>query len=154
MFSNKIIQGGKVKKFFAVLLSIILIFNANNYIFGNEIEEETDYIWLNEEIKNASATPTEEPILGSRYACAFDRNSKEVIFGKEENKEVPMASTTKIMTAIVLMENLDKNNLSLSTKVKVCKEAAIIQGSRLGLKEHDEITIENLLYGLMLCSRK
>ena len=143
-----------MKKVFVILLIFFLILNTNNFSLADEIEEETDYIWLNEEIKNVSANPTEIPDSASRYICALDRNSKQIIFGKAENKQVPMASTTKIMTSIVLMENLEKNNLTLNTKVKVCKEAAIIQGSRLGLKENDEITIENLLYGLMLCSRK
>ena len=143
-----------MRKSLLILLIFFLILNVNIFSLADEIEEETDYIWLNEEIKNVSTNPTEMPDLASRYICVLDRNSKEIIFGKEENKRVPMASTTKIMTAIVLMENLEKNNLSLSTKVEVCKKAAIIQGSRLGLKENDEITIENLLYGLMLCSRK
>ena len=64
-----------------------------------------------------------------------------------------MASTTKIMTAIVLLENLEvNNNLTLETKVEVCKQAASIGGSRLGLKIGDKVTINDLLYGLMLCS--
>ena len=66
-----------------------------------------------------------------------------------------MASTTKIMTAIVLLENIEKNNnLTLDTEVEVCKEAGAIGGSRLGLKKGDKISINDLLYGLMLCSRK
>ena len=154
MLFNKIIQGGSVKKIFLSLLCIILFFNLNYCIFADEIEEETDYIWLDEEIKNVTAKPTEIPVLSSRYICALDRNSKEIIFGKEENKRVPMASTTKIMTAIILMENLEKSNLKLDSEVEVCKDAAIIQGSRLGLKAGDKITINDLLYGLMLCSRK
>ena len=97
----------------------------------------------------------QQPNLNSRYVAVFDRNSKEVIYGKNENKRVPMASTTKIMTAIILLENLETNNeLSLDTKIEVCKEAALVGGSRLGLKKKDKITINDLLYGLMLCSRK
>ena len=143
-----------MKKTFIILLSIFFIFNINSFVFADEIEEETDYVWLTEEIEKTSANLTEEPVLSSRYACAFDRNSKEIIFGKNENKRVPMASTTKIMTAIVLMENLEKNNLTLDTEIEVCKAAASIQGSRLGLKTGNKITINDLLYGLMLCSRK
>ena len=143
-----------MKKTLIILLSIFFIFNTYCFVFANEQEEEIDYLWLNDEIKNVSANPTEKLILDSRYICAIDRNSKEILFGKNENKKVAMASTTKIMTAIVLMENLQLNGINLNTKVKVCKEAALIQGSRLGLKKGDEITINDLLYGLMLCSRK
>ena len=66
-----------------------------------------------------------------------------------------MASTTKIMTAIVLLENLGiNNNLTLDSEIEVCKQAGAIGGSRLGLKTGDKVTVNDLLYGLMLCSRK
>ena len=75
---------------------------------------------------------------------------RQILYGKNYDKEVPMASTTKIMTAIVFVEN----NKNLNEEVEVCKQAANIGGSRLGLKTGDKITKEDLLYGLMLCSRK
>ncbi len=134
-----------------IILNILLILQTN--IFAYEIEEETDYIWLQQEIENVSANPISEPNLNSRYAIVLDRNSKAILFAKNENQRVPMASTTKIMTAIVLLENLGvNNNLTLDTQVEVCKEAGTIGGSRLGLKTGDKITVNNLLYGLMLCS--
>lgn len=59
------------------------------------------------------------------------------------------------MTAIVLCEYIEQNkNLSFNSEVEICKQAANIGGSRLGLKTGDKITVDNLLYGLMLCSRK
>lgn len=60
-----------------------------------------------------------------------------------------MASTTKIMTAIVTLENYN-----LSQEVNVSPKAAGTGGSRLGLKKDDKITMKDLLYGLMLESRK
>lgn len=61
-----------------------------------------------------------------------------------------MASTTKIITSIVVVENIE----DLNEKVKISNKAAGTGGSRLGLHEGDEITVKDLLYGLMLCSRK
>ena len=58
-----------------------------------------------------------------------------------------MASTTKIMTAIVVIENADLNKT-----VEISKKSASTGGSRLGLKTGDKITINHLLYGLMLRS--
>lgn len=140
-----------IKNILNISLVILLLFPIN--IFAYEIEEETDYIWLQEEISSVSANPVSEPNLNSRYAIVFDRNSKAVLYGKNENQQVPMASTTKIMTAIVLLENLGvNNNLALDTEVEVCKEAAVVGGSRLGLKTGDKVSVNDLLYGLMLCS--
>lgn len=74
----------------------------------------------------------------------------KVLYGKEENTRCKMASTTKIMTAVIVIENTN----DLNKKVKVSSKAAGTGGSRLGLKTNDEISIKDLLYGLMLCSRK
>lgn len=142
----------KLKKSILVIVAIILLFIQTN-IFAYEIEEDTDYIWLKEEISNVSADSIKEPNLNSRYALVLDRDSKAVLYSKDADKRVPMASTTKIMTAIVLLENLGVNNdLTLDTQIEVCKEAGAINGSRLGLKKGDKVTINDLLYGLMLCS--
>ena len=134
-----------------VVLTIVLSTQIN--IFAYDTEEETDYIWLQEEITNASTNTVSEPVLNSRYAIVVDRESKSILYGKNENEKVPMASTTKIMTAVVLLENLGANNdLTLDTEIEVCKQAASIGGSRLGLKTGDKVIIKDLLYGLMLCS--
>ena len=142
-----------MKRYLLSIFIIIIFFNIFNFSYADEIEEQTDYIWLDEEIKNVSINNKAELLLNAKNICALDRNSKKVIFEKNKDIRVPMASTTKIMTAIVLVENLNKDKIHLNTKVKVGKEAANIQGSRLGLKKGDEITINDLLYGLMLCSR-
>jgi len=125
---------------------LIFILSFINYSISYNIEEDSDYSV--EEIIQTVSTATDNLEISSGYAIAFDRGSKSVIWGKNENKQVPMASTTKIMTAIVLMENCK----DLSTEIEVCKEAAGIGGSRLGLKTNDKITMNDLLYGLMLRS--
>jgi D-alanyl-D-alanine carboxypeptidase len=144
-----------MNKYLKIMLITFFVAFINLNIFAYEVEEDTDYIWLQEEIYYTSTNPVSEPALSSRYVVAFDRDSKCVMYGKDENKQVPMASTTKIMTAIVLLENLGiDNNLTLDSEVEVCKQAGTIGGSRLGLKTGDRVTINDLLYGLMLCSRK
>lgn len=60
-----------------------------------------------------------------------------------------MASTTKIMTAIVILENS-----KLTDVVTISKKAANTGGSRLKINTGDKITVNDLLYGLMLRSRK
>ena len=73
-----------------------------------------------------------------------------VLYGKKENERCKMASTTKILTALVVIENKE----NLGEKVTVSPKSANIGGSRLGLHKNDEITVNDLLYGLLLCSRK
>lgn len=140
-----------VMKKILIFTYIIALFNYNVFAYESENDEEyedLDYVWLDETIEEAKKQENEPEIL-SKCAVAYDRKSKTIIWGKNENQRVPMASTTKIMSAIILLENAN-----LSDEIIVCKEAATIQGSRLGLKTNDKITYNDLLYGLMLCSRK
>lgn len=62
-------------------------------------------------------------------------------------KNIVCVTTTKIMTATIIIENCNLNET-----IEVSKKAAGTGGSRLGLKAGDKITIRDLLYGLMLCS--
>ena len=70
-----------------------------------------------------------------------------ILYGKNENQKRKMASTTKIMTATIIIENCN-----LDETIEVSKKASGTGGSRLGLKTGDKITIRDLLYGLMLRS--
>lgn len=115
-------------------------------------DEEADEINENE-IQNlvmeSVAQPSEEPKLNARAAIIYDRTTKEIIWGKEETSKRAMASTTKIMTAIIVLENSN-----LSDTVTISKKAAGTGGSRLKITAGDKITVRDLLYGLMLRSRK
>lgn len=85
--------------------------------------------------------------VDARCAIAMDSDTKAVLYEKNANSIVPMASTTKIMTALVAIKygNLDR-------KFTVSKRAAAIRGSVVGYKLGEEITLKELLYGLMFRS--
>ena len=83
----------------------------------------------------------------SKRALIYERKSRIVLYEKNMNEICPMASTTKIMTAIVVIENSNLNDI-----VTVSKKAAKTSGSRLGLKTGDKIKLLDLLYGLLLPS--
>lgn len=112
----------------------------------DELEENLEEKELSEVI-NVASKSIAEPIINSRIGIIYDRKSGRIIWGKNENKKSAMASTTKIMTCIVVIENAN-----LNAEVKVSAKAAGTGGSRLELKKDDKITIKDLLYGLMLRS--
>ncbi|MCL2234201.1 MAG: D-alanyl-D-alanine carboxypeptidase [Firmicutes bacterium] len=74
--------------------------------------------------------------------------TKTVFYQKNPHKKLPMASTTKILTALAVIEN----TLDLNKKVKVPKEAVGVEGSSIYLQNGEELSILDLLYGLMLQS--
>lgn len=85
--------------------------------------------------------------LNCTSAIVIDQESGRILYGKDENRVLPMASTTKIITAIVAME---KGNIY--DRVIVSKKAASTQGSSADLAAGEKISLEELLYGLMLQS--
>lgn len=121
-----------VKTISVILLTVFLLIQLSlqNISFANNENKE----------KN--------PILNSRRYIIFDRLSKRAVYGKDIDKETAMASTTKIMTAIIVLENCN----NLKEEFTIPEKVSHVQGSTLGLKKEDKITINDLLYGLLLRS--
>ena len=80
--------------------------------------------------------------------AVIESSSGRLLYSKDENKKLPMASTTKILTAIVAIENCK----DLKEKHEIQKEAVGIEGSSIYLRQGEFLSIEELLYGLMLRS--
>ena len=142
-----------IKKIYKMLfiISIIIFLCINiNISYADDISEEDDNTDLvfDENDLEVSAEPTKEPAISSRAAVIIDRKTGLVVYEKNSNDVRKMASTTKIMTAIVVIENTP----NLYETVTVSKKAASVGGSVLGLRTNDKITINDLLYGLMLKS--
>ncbi len=85
--------------------------------------------------------------LSARSAVVIDRASGRILYEKNATSKMPMASTTKIMTAICALENGNLGDI-----VKVHPSAVGVEGSSMYLGYGEEITLENLVYGLMLAS--
>ena len=83
--------------------------------------------------------------VNARAAVLLEAGSGEVIFGQNENARLPMASTTKIMTALVALEALP-----LDTSVKITAASVGVEGSSVYLAEGEVLTLEQLLYALLL----
>lgn len=85
--------------------------------------------------------------ISAEAAIVMDRDSKRVLYAKNSDKEKLIASTTKIMTCILALENG-----KLKDKIKVDEEVLKAYGSAIYIEIGEEITLEDLLYGLMLRS--
>jgi len=80
-------------------------------------------------------------------AILMDADSGRVLYEQNSDRQMLIASTTKILTALVAIREGQ-----LSDVVKVSRQAAYTEGSSMYLKEGEQLTLETLLYGLMLCS--
>ena len=93
------------------------------------------------------AFPASAKAFSAQGAALMEAQSGQLLFGQNENERLPMASTTKIMTALVAIENGDPEQLCV-----VSGHAAGVEGSSLYLKEGEVYTLAQLLYGLLLRS--
>ena len=83
--------------------------------------------------------------VNARAAVLLEAGSGEVVFGQNEDARLPMASTTKIRTALVALEALP-----LDTPVKITAASVGVEGSSVYLVEGEVLTLEQLLYALLL----
>lgn len=133
----------KIKKIMLSFLTLIFIFSNKLVLADIEDVEKININSVIETSKEVGNTPN----INSQVALIYDRIGKKVLFEKNGEKQFKMASTTKIMTAIVVLENAKLNDV-----VIIENKAAWTGGSRLGLKKDDKITVHDLLYGLLLVS--
>ena len=92
----------------------------------------------------AELTP---PAVTARAAILIDGASGQVLYGKNIHEHLPQASTTKLMAALVAIEHGN-----LSDVVEVSDSAAKVEGSSMYLEAGEHLTLEQLLYGMMLVS--
>ena len=105
------------KVFYNILIIINLIL-LPTFCFADDYIENDDTT-ANITIE-ASSNSSTIPNINARHAVILDRNSNTVLYGKKENETCKMASTTKIMTAIVTIENCK----DLNQTVTISKKAA------------------------------
>ncbi len=92
-----------------------------------------------------SQVPEELSQLYARSAVLMDADSGRILFGKDEDAKRPMASTTKIMTCILALENGDTGDV-----VTASEHAASQPKVRLGVQVQEEFKLGDILYSLML----
>ena len=94
---------------------------------------------------SADTTSPTAPSVSAKSAVLINASDGKVLWEKNSDEKMGMASTTKIMTAILAIESGDMNR-----SVKVSEQAADIEGSSIYLTAGEELTMEQLVCALML----
>ena len=118
-----------IASFFAFFIIILQFFNVKCSVF-------------------ASALAGGNEITDAKSFVTIEASTGRVLYEKDKNKKLPMASTTKIITAIVALEN----HKDLDKKYLITKEMTGVEGSSIYLKAGEHLSVRDLLYGLMLRS--
>ena len=101
-------------------------------------------------VKNFSYAEEQEKEFqtSAEAMVVMETSTGRILASKDENKQLPMASLTKIITAIVAIENTE----DLDEPLKIPADAQGVEGSSIYLKAGEHLSMRELLYGLMLRS--
>lgn len=115
-----------MKRFVIFFLAIFMLINSSNiFVFA----------------KDAA------PSVSADSAILMDADTGTILYSKNMDTAYPPASTTKIMTALLTLENTKLDDI-----VKVGKMPPYVDGSKIGIFEGEELSVKNLLYGMLLLS--
>lgn len=144
-----------IKKVIFTILLVLLTTVCNVYTAEAFIEDDIDMDdetveMLDEDFIDIDGNKVDKKLplrVSARNAIAIDGKSMEVLWGQKGYEIVPMASTTKILTSLIAINYED-----LDRKVTISKNASSIRGSTVGYKAGEEVTMRELLFGLMFRS--
>jgi len=92
------------------------------------------------------------PHVSATSWVVLDRKSRQILFGKLEKERKEIASLTKIMTIYTVRKLSERLGVPLDTEIVISEDDAAVTGTSAMLVPGDTLTIEELMYGLMLPS--
>lgn len=134
VFKMSNLEGFLMKRMFSILLGFFMIFSI--------VAEPT----------SAAEKKTPELSDDSLSAILIERDTGSILYEKNIHEKLPPASMTKIMTMLLIMEAIDKGQLSFDEKVMTSERAASMGGSQIFLEPGEEMTVKELLMAVAVVS--
>ncbi|MBU8916313.1 D-alanyl-D-alanine carboxypeptidase family protein [Neobacillus sp. 114] len=104
------------------------------------------------EEKKAEEKQGTEIVTGVRSAILMERDTGEILYDQNGNEKLPPASMTKIMTMLLIMDEIDKGKLKWDEKIRTSEYAASMGGSQIFLEPGEEMTTKQMLLGIAIGS--
>ena len=135
-------------KIIIITFIIITTFNTK-YILGSN----SKYVFSNSASSSIS-TSVESPVfnLTSKSQILIEPTSGKIIYANNENEKIYPASTTKIMTLLLLMENIDSGKIKYEDKITCSANASGLGGSQIWFKENETLSIDDALKAICVVS--
>lgn len=103
-------------------------------------------------ITNVYANNDEKLIENANSGILIEASSGEILFEKKKDEKVAVASMTKMVAQIIILENIENGNLSWDEKIKVSSNAAGMGGSQIWLQPGEEMSVRDLMKGITMAS--
>jgi len=88
----------------------------------------------------------------AKSAIIIEASTGKVIYEKNSNEKLAMASMTKMMTLLLIMENIENGNLKLDEMITTSANAASMGGSQIFLQVGEQMSVDDLLKGICIAS--
>ncbi len=134
-----------MKKLFAILLAAALFASPSAALASDSGEAETT---------QETAAPAETPLseIPAKSGVLMDAATGTVLFEKEAHTPMAPASITKIMTMLLVMEEIQAGNLTMQDRVTCSANAASMGGTQIWLKEGEQMTVQELMKATAVAS--
>ena len=111
-------------------------------------------IWNNLETAEVNSSPSLENYLHleSESAILMEAQSGQILFEKEPHKKLRPASVTKVMSLLLIMEALDRGDITLETEISCSENASSMGGSQIWLDASENLTVHEMLKAICIVS--
>lgn len=137
------------------MLKKILVYLFVLLVLNSECIIASSFLYDVKEIENKNAIHTNADVsfnFESEAQILIEPLTGEVIYANNEEEELLPASVTKVMTLLLIMEQIDSGNLDYSDVVTCSKNASEMGGSQIWFKENEILTIEEALKAICVVS--
>ena len=139
------------KKYFIfclLFITFILTFNFQNIY---------SYVWYDDlsflPVSNNISTTTENPLaLTCGSAILIEQHSGQILYSHKIHEQLRPASVTKIMTILLIMEEIDSGRLNYTDTVSCSENAASMGGSQIWLDTTETLTVDEMLKAICVVS--
>lgn len=145
-FSSSVVRNRR-KLLVASCLAVLALFAISCILVGADAVASRGTQKTNSEVKGAGGQTPDPPGIAAKSAILVDAVSGRVLFERNAHLKMPIASTTKMMTALVVREQLEMDDT-----ITVSPEASAVGEQEIWLDPGEELTVEQLLYALLVQS--
>lgn len=144
-----------MKRFWCVVLALCLCLS------GTAAGEEAPYFIVDTESGETAQSMLEDMAViadpsalsvNAKSAVLMDMASGTMLYEQNSHEALPIASVTKVMTLLLVMEAIDSGNIALTDTVTASARAASMGGSQIWLEENEQMTVEELLKAAVIVS--
>ena len=121
-------------------------------VTGSDTEKEDTS--SNEEVKEESTDTSSSLNLASnaKSAIMIEASTGKIIFEKNSKEKLAMASMTKMMSLLLIMENIENGNIKWNEMVTASENASSMGGSQIFLQTGEQMSVEDLVKGICIAS--